>query len=426
MNGFMEELGWRGLLHNSTRGAAEHLAESPRSLYIGFDPTAPSLHVGSLLVISTLVHAQRHGHTPIALVGGGTGLIGDPSGKSGERALLSKEEAQANGEAIGAQLARFLDFSPTLPNRALVLNNLDWLGGLDLISFLRDAGKYFSVNQMIARESVRRRIEASESGISFTEFSYSLLQAYDFLELYRRHGCTVQLGGSDQWGNITAGTELIRRVERTPTFGVVSPLVTNAGGAKFGKTESGNVWLDAEVTSPYEFYQFWLNTADADAVRYLKAFTLLDPEEIASLEQELEQAPHRRNAQRALAQEVTRSVHGERGLAGAERASKALFGGDLRKLSSRELRWAFSETPSVELARATIVEGVPIAQFAAICGAARSIGDARRGLAEGGLYLNNVRVTDERMLVTAEHIVGSNFIVARRGKKRYRLVRIVE
>ena len=425
MSDLSRELKWRGLQQDATQGAEPHLAEAPRSIYIGFDPTARSLHVGSLLVISTLALAQRCGHTPIALVGGGTGLIGDPSGKSDERNLLSEETAMENGEAIGAQLAAFLDFSPSLSNRALVCNNLDWLGGLGLVPFLRDIGKHFSVNRMVARESVKRRVETSESGISFTEFSYSLLQAYDFLELYRRHGCTVQMGGSDQWGNITAGTELVRKVEGVRAFGVVSPLVTNSSGTKFGKTESGNVWLDPELTSPYEFYQFWLNTADADVVRHLKAFTLLGREEIDGLAAEIDSAPHRRVAQRALAAEVTRRVHGDVGLAGAERATRAFFGGELRELSEKELGWVFADAQAVEMERERLAAGVPVTHFAVASGVAGSLSDARRRLAEGSFYLNNVRVTDPEHVVATEHVIGSRYIVARRGKKRYVLVRVV-
>ncbi|MDA0312769.1 MAG: tyrosine--tRNA ligase, partial [Gemmatimonadetes bacterium] len=282
MSALIEELRWRGLLQDATEGATEHLAEAPRSAYIGFDPTARSLHVGSLLVIMDLVHMQRHGHTPIALVGGGTGLIGDPSGKETERQLLTKEQVGENAEGIRAQLAHFLDFEAK-SNAAVMRNNLDWLGGLALVDFLRDIGKHFSVNQMMARESVKRRLADETSGLSYTEFSYALLQSYDFLELYRREGCTIQMGGSDQWGNITAGTDLIRRVEGGRAFGVVSPLVTNSAGKKFGKSEAGNIWLDAELTSPFQFYQFWINTEDTDTVRYLKYFSLLSQDDIGLL-----------------------------------------------------------------------------------------------------------------------------------------------
>ncbi|HET9949509.1 MAG TPA: tyrosine--tRNA ligase, partial [Longimicrobiales bacterium] len=296
----LDELRWRGLLQDATEGAEAHLAEAPRTVYIGFDPTGPSLHVGTLLPIMALVHAQRAGHTPIALVGGGTGLIGDPSGKTSERRLLTKEEAAANAESIRVQLAHFLDFD-VKANPARMRNNHDWLGGLALVDFLRDIGKHFSVNQLLAKESVRRRLESEETGISFTEFSYVLLQSYDFLELYRREGCTVQMGGSDQWGNITAGIDLVRRVEGGRAYGVVFPLLAQASGVKFGKTEAGAVWLDASRTSPFRFYQFWLNTDDRDVVRYLKFFTFMPREEIDWLAKETAERPEQREAQRALA-----------------------------------------------------------------------------------------------------------------------------
>jgi tyrosyl-tRNA synthetase len=316
----IDELRWRGLLHDATEGAEAHLAEAPRTLYIGFDPTGASLHVGTLLPIMALVHAQRAGHTPIALVGGGTGLIGDPSGKTAERKLLTKDQVAANADSIRRQLEHFLDFGAKR-NAARLRNNLDWLGGLALVDFLRDIGKHFSVNQMLAKESVKRRIESDESGISFTEFAYSLLQSYDFLELHRREKCSVQMGGSDQWGNITAGIDLVRRMDGARAYGVVSPLITQASGVKFGKTEEGAVWLDAEMTSPFRFYQFWINVDDADAVRYLKYFTLLSTQRVDELTAEMAAAPQSRAAQKALADDVTGRLHGEGGLASAQRAT---------------------------------------------------------------------------------------------------------
>ncbi|MDE3014835.1 MAG: tyrosine--tRNA ligase, partial [Gemmatimonadota bacterium] len=345
MKNLLDEYRARDLLQDATEGVAEHLLEAPRTIYIGFDPTARSLHLGSLVPIMGLVHAQRAGHTPIALVGGGTGLIGDPSGKAAERQLLTKELAAENAEGIRSQLEHFLDFE-VKSNPALVRNNLDWLGDITLVDFLRDVGKHFSVNQMMAKESVKRRIRDEESGISFTEFSYALLQSYDFLELYRREGCTVQMGGSDQWGNITTGIDLVRRMEGGRAFGVTYPLVTNASGAKFGKSETGNVWLDPALTSPFRFYQYWINVEDADAVRYLKFFTLLDRDEIAELADALVKEPHRRAAQRALAEDVTRRLHGQAGLAAAERATKALFGGDIEGLSADEIADVFADVPS--------------------------------------------------------------------------------
>src|SRR6185436_9616869 len=340
------EFEWRGLLYDATDGAREALSTQKVTGYIGFDPTAASLHVGSLLVIITLAHLQRHGHSPLALVGGGTGLIGDPSFKATERVLLTTEKVDENVAGIRAQLARFLDFDTTT-NPARLVDNGDWLRKLSAIEFMRDVGKHFTVNAMLAKDSVKRRIEGTE-GISYTEFSYSLLQAYDFLELYRRFNCTLQMGGSDQWGNITAGMDLVRRVEGGRAHGIVFPLITTASGTKFGKTESGTVWLDAQLTSPYAFYQFWLNTSDSDVVRYLKYFTFLDKPRIDALEAVTSEQPDRREAQRVLAQEVTRLVHGDAAVSDAERSADKLFKGELDAMSSSELQQVFSSVPSSE------------------------------------------------------------------------------
>ena len=424
MSAFVEELRWRGLLQDMTAGAAEHLAEAPRRGYIGFDPTAPSLHVGNLLVIMDLVHLQRHGHTPIALVGGGTGLIGDPSGRDEERQLLTKEQAAENAEGIRRQLEHFLDFGLG-PNAAVMRNNLDWLNGLALVDFLRDIGKHFSVNQLMAKESVKRRLEDPDVGLSYTEFSYILMQSYDFLELYRGDGCTVQFGGSDQWGNITAGTDLIRRVDGGKAFGVVSPLVTNASGRKFGKTESGSVWLDPELTSPYAFYQFWLNTDDADAVKYLKCFSLLSREEIAELEAATESEPYKRAAQKALGRDVTGRVHGETGFAKALQATDALFGGDLAGLSASEIADVFTDVPSSKIdAEELAVEGKPIVDLLEDSGIATSKGDARRSIEGGGMYVNNRRVESVDRRVTAEDAIDGRYVVLRKGKRSYHLVAV--
>jgi tyrosyl-tRNA synthetase len=426
MSALVEELRWRGLLQDMTEGAAEHLAEAPRHGYIGFDPTAPSLHVGNLLVVMDLVHLQRHGHTPIALVGGGTGLIGDPSGRDAERQLLTKEQAAENAEGIRGQLEHFLDFAVD-PNAAVMRNNLDWLGELALVDFLRDVGKHFSVNQLMAKESVRRRLEDPDVGLSYTEFSYILMQSYDFLELYRRDACTVQFGGSDQWGNITAGTDLIRRVDGGKAFGVVSPLVTNASGRKFGKTESGSVWLDPNLTSPFAFYQFWLNTDDADAVKYLKYFSLLSREEIAELYAATEVEPHKRAAQRALGEDVTRRVHGETGLAKALQATNALFGGDLAGLSASDIADVFGDVPSSEIGRQELVaDGKLIVDLLEESGIATSKGDARRSIEGGGIYLNNRRVESIDSRVTARDAIDGRFLVLRKGKKSYQLVEVSE
>jgi tyrosyl-tRNA synthetase len=413
----------RALLQDGTEGVADHLSEAPRTIYIGFDPTAPSLHLGSLVPIMGLVHAQRAGHTPLALVGGGTGLIGDPSGRTAERQLLTKELAAENAEGIRKQLEHFLDFE-SKSNPAQMRNNHDWLGGLAFVDFLRDIGKHFSVNQMLAKESVKRRLE-NEDGISYTEFSYSLLQSYDFLELYRREGCTVQMGGSDQWGNITQGIDLVRRVESTRAFGVVFPLITNASGAKFGKSEAGAVWLDPALTSPFRFYQYWINVEDADAIRYLKFFSLLSLNEIADLEAAVEAEPWKRAAQRALAEDVTRRLHGETGLASAERATKALFSGEIAGLAVDEIADVFSDIPSSEIDGPDLEgDGVSLADLLISCGLASSKGDARRSIEGGGVYVNSVRVDDTTTGVTSEQTIDGRFILLRKGKKNYHLVAI--
>ena len=422
MKNLLDEYRARDLLQDATEGVAEHLLEAPRTIYIGFDPTARSLHLGSLVPIMGLVHAQRAGHTPIALVGGGTGLIGDPSGKAAERQLLTKELAAENAEGIRSQLEHVLDFE-VKSNPALVRNNLDWLGDITLVDFLRDVGKHFSVNQMMAKESVKRRIRDEESGISFTEFSYALLQSYDFLELYRREGCTVQMGGSDQWGNITTGIDLVRRMEGGRAFGVTYPLVTNSSGAKFGKSETGNVWLDPALTSPFRFYQYWINVEDADAVRYQKFFTLLDRDEIAELADALVKEPHRRAAQRALAEDVTRRLHGQAGLAAAERATKALFGGDIEGLSADEIADVFADVPSSELVREDLQGGGKLViDLLLESGLASSRGDARRSIEGGGVYVNSVRVQGIDVTVSTEEAIEGRFLLLRKGKKRYHLV----
>jgi tyrosyl-tRNA synthetase len=422
----MEEFVWRGMLQNATEGAAEHFADGSRTAYIGFDPTASSLHVGNLLVIMGLVHIQRAGHTPIALVGGGTGLIGDPSGKTAERLLLTKEKAGENAEEIRKQLAHFLDFDAKT-NPARMRNNLDWLGGLALVDFLRDVGKHFSVNQLMAKESVKRRLENEETGISYTEFSYALLQSYDFLELFRREGCSIQMGGSDQWGNITAGIDLIRRMDQQRAFGVVFPLVTNASGTKFGKSEAGNVWLDPGLTSPYRFYQFWVNTDDADVVPYLKYFSLMSRGEVDELAAGVVNEPHRRVAQKALAEDVTRRVHGETGLAKALEATQALFGGEIGGLGADEIADIFSDVPSSEIRRDALAgEGKALIEVLDESGVATSRGDARRSIEGGGVYVNNQRVQDTGLRLTMDQTIDGRFVVLRKGKKSYHLVAVAD
>ena len=420
----LDEYKWRGLLYDATDGAAQAFATESRVAYIGFDPTASSLHVGSLLPIMGLVHLQRAGHTPVALVGGGTGLIGDPSEKAAERALLSKEEAEANAAGIHAQLAHFLDFE-VKGNPARMANNLDWLGKVGMVDFLRDVGKHFSINALLGKDSIRRRVQDPQASISFTEFSYVLLQAYDFLELHDRMGCTVQMGGSDQWGNITAGTELIRRVRGARAYGVTFPLLATSSGTKFGKTESGTVWLDPARTTPYRFYQFWMNTPDADAGAYLRLFTLFSREEVEELEASIAAEPHRRLAQKALAADVTRRLHGEDGLGRARKASEVLFGGEVEGLDAGEIADIFADVPSSRITRRDVGgEGLPLVVLLHGAGLAASKSDARRAIAGGGVYLNNRRVADISSRVSSDHALHGEFVVLRRGKKRYHLVRV--
>lgn len=420
----LDEYTWRGLLYDATDGSAQAFASESRVAYIGFDPTASSLHVGSLLPIMGLVHLQRAGHTPVALVGGGTGLIGDPSEKAAERALLSKEEAEANAAGIHSQLAHFLDFE-VKGNSARMANNLDWLGRVGMVDFLRDVGKHFSINALLGKDSIRRRVKDPEASISFTEFSYVLLQAYDFLELHDRMGCTVQMGGSDQWGNITAGIELIRRVRGARAYGVTFPLLTTSAGTKFGKTESGTVWLDPARTSPYRFYQFWMNTPDADAASYLRLFTLFPREEVQELEASIEAEPHRRLAQKALASDVTRRLHGEDGLGRARKASEVLFGGEVAGLDAAEIADIFADVPSSRVTRGDLQEGgLPLVDLLHGSGLAISKSDARRAIAGGGVYLNNRRVAEASARVAPDDTLQGEFVVLRRGKKRYHLVRV--
>ncbi len=420
----LAEFHWRGLLYDQTEGVAEAVASQSLTGYVGFDPTASSLHVGSLLQIMGLAHLQRHGHTPIALVGGATGMIGDPSGKSKERNLLAREDLERNQAGIRAQLEKFLDFDRA-GNAARLVNNADWLAPMSFIDFLRDVGKHFPVNYMLAKDTVKRRLD--QDGISFTEFSYMLLQAYDFYHLSRSQGCNLQMGGSDQWGNITAGIELIRKLGESKAHGIVLPLVTNSSGEKFGKTVDGAVWLDPEMTSPYRFYQFWLNTDDSDAIRYLKFFTLLEETDVAELAQSLADAPERREAQKRLAAEVTRTVHGETELARVISASKAMFGGNLADMDARSVQELFENVPSTELALNRVQgEGLSLIELFADCGVTKSRGEARRLLMGGGLYLNNDRVSDPKFMVTTAHILAGRFLVMRKGAKTYHLVKLVE
>jgi tyrosyl-tRNA synthetase len=413
------EFEWRGLLYDASEGLREVLAREKITAYIGFDPTAASLHVGNLVPIMALARLQRFGHAPIALVGGGTGLIGDPSGKATERQLLTIDKVEANLAGIQSQLERFLDFGKS---SARLVNNAEWLAQLPAVDFMRDIGKHFSVNTMLAKESVKRRIE-SQDGISYTEFSYLLLQAYDFLVLFDRFNCTVQMGGSDQWGNITAGMDLIRRLRGAKAYGLVLPLVTTSTGTKFGKTEAGTIWLDPELTKPYEFYQFWLNTDDRDVVRYLKFFTFLEATPISELEAATAAEPEKRRAQQALARHVTALVHGDTAVRDAEAASQKLFGGDVASMSVKELLQVFPNVPSSTTTY--VAEGWPIVELLSSAGVASSKSDAARLIRGGGIYVNDRRITDEKLRLRPDEAIEGQLFVVRKGKKDNYLVRIV-
>jgi len=411
-----DEFQWRGMVYDCTEGAGDMLAKERVTCYIGFDPTASSLHVGSLLPIMALARLQRFGHSPIALVGGGTGMIGDPSGKSQERTLLSVEDIDATARGMRAQLERFLDFD-TKPNAARMMNNADWLRTIGLLEFLRDTGKHFTVNYMMAKESVKRRLGGDE-GISFTEFSYLLLQAHDYLHLHRVAGCTLQMGGSDQWGNIVAGCDLIRRVEGGKAHGLVLPLVTTVAGTKFGKTEAGTVWLDPARTSERDFYQFWLNTDDRDVVKYLKFFTWLDRSEIGGLEKSLQDDPSARAAQRRLADEVTRNVHGDAALTGVQSDAALRFGGALSAEALQQV------APSASVSLAKIQAGLPNTELVTIAGLAKSKSEAFRLIEQGGITVNDVTVSDPRGLVSEAQALGNRYKVSK-GRRNVAVVEIV-
>ena len=416
-----EEFEWRGLLYDATDGARDALTGEKVTAYIGFDPTASSLHVGSLLPIMALARLQRFGHSPIALVGGGTGMIGDPSGKSQERSLLSIEQIDENARGMRAQLERFLDFNAT-PNAARMINNADWLRNVGLLEFLRDTGKHFTVNYMLAKESVKRRIGVGEEGVSFTEFSYMLLQAHDYLHLHATVNCTLQMGGSDQWGNIVAGCDLVRKVRGVRVHGVVMPLVTTASGTKFGKTEAGTVWLDPERTSPFKFYQFWLNTDDRDVIKYLKFFTFLDRATIDALEKTVADAPEHREAQRTLAREVTSLVHGPDELARAERATALMHGGGAAQ-SAGDILAVASDVPTTVLSMEQFAKSTNTS-ITVMVGLAESNGAAARLIKQGGIYINDERVTDERALLKPEQLIDGQVLMIRKGQRDRRIIRI--
>ncbi|MGI9141182.1 MAG: tyrosine--tRNA ligase [Gemmatimonadaceae bacterium] len=412
----IEELSWRGLLYQQTDGTATALSARSVSGYVGFDPTAASLHVGSLVPIMGLVHLQRAGHMPVALVGGGTALVGDPSGKPGERPLIDEAAVTANSAGIRAQLEHFLDFSG--PHAAVMADNAEWLRDLEILPFLRDTGKHFTVNYMLAKESVKSRIE---TGISFTEFAYMILQAFDFLELNRRRGVTLQLGGSDQWGNITAGIELIRRATGGEAHGLTLPLISTAAGTKFGKTEAGTVWLDAARTSPYQFYQFWINAGDGDAAAYMRMFTLLPRAEIEELESELAAHPEKREAQRALAAEVTTRVHGAEASRIAEEVSAVLFGKrDVTELTLPVIQALSREIPFSEIGPG---ETPSIADLMTVCGLAPSKGAARRLLEQGGVYVNGVRAGADLDVASVNPLPGKHLLL-RKGARQYALLKL--
>lgn len=418
-----DELQWRGMLYEATPDLRAVLDREKLTGYIGFDPSAPSLHVGSLLPIMGLARAQRFGHTPIAIAGGGTGLIGDPSGKTKERQLLSREQVEENVAGIKTQLSRFLDFEAK-ENPAQIINNADWLGPITMMEFLRDVGKHFTVNNLIGKEAISRRLE-SEDGISFTEFSYPLLQAYDYLVLHDRFNCTLQMGGSDQWGNILAGVDLIRRVRGAKAHALVFPLVTTAAGVKFGKTEAGAVWLDAKLTSPYRFYQFWLNTDDREVIAYLKYFTWLSQEEIGELETALQTAPEQRRAQKELARQVTTMLHGESELEKAVRASEVLFGQEISGLGVAEIMEIFEDVPSTALEKSKLEsDGFTLGDALVLAGLAPSKGEAKRLVQGGGVAVNNRRVEDARKSVTMSDFIEGQVLVLRKGAKNYHLLKI--
>ncbi len=423
MSGILEELQWRGLIENTTgeEALARQLAAAT-TLYCGFDPTADSLHVGNLVPLLALRRFQLRGHSPIALAGGATGAIGDPSGKSAERQLLSRETLDANIAKIKTQLARFLDFD-TPANPARLLDNANWTAGVRYLDFLRDIGKHFSVNMMVAKESVRARMQDRESGISYAEFSYMLLQAFDFYHLRRRYHCALQIGGSDQWGNITAGIDLNRKKLGAAVFGLTLPLITNADGSKFGKTAAGAVWLDPSKTSVYRFYQFWIRTDDRDVLRYLKYFTFLSQEEIATLEAKHAEAPEQRTAPKALARQMTALIHGAAAAGEAAKASEVLFGGDLQGITAATFNDLIDEIPSTTLPKDALQPAYPLADLVVEAKLSLSKSQARKDIAGGGINLNNIRQADPHKTITAADLLFGRYLLLRKGKKNYTLAR---
>ena len=428
MKNFIEELQWRGMLHDSMPGTEEHLLEEMRSAYVGFDPTADSLHIGNLVPIMLLAHYQRCGHKPIALVGGATGMIGDPSGKSSERNLLDEKTLRHNQECVKAQLSHFLDFTSDAKNAALLVNNYDWMKEFSFLDFIRDVGKHITVNYMMSKDSVKNRISSeSKEGMSFTEFTYQLVQGYDFLHLFQKNQTTLQMGGSDQWGNITTGTELIRRIGGGKGYAITCPLITKSDGSKFGKSEGGNVWLDSKRTSAYKFYQYWLNTSDEDAEKYIKIFTFLDKETIQNLVIEHAKAPHNRILQKRLGEEVTLLVHGKDAYENAIAASEILFGNStasaLKSLDEQTFLDVFDGIPQALISSELLSEGISMVD--ALAGKTNflsSNGEAKRALKENGIAVNKEKVSED-FIITKSDLIAEKYVLLQRGKKSYFLIR---
>jgi tyrosyl-tRNA synthetase len=428
---FVEELKWRGMIHDIMPGTKELLEKEITTGYIGFDPTADSLHIGHMVQVMLLVHFQRAGHIPVALVGGATGMIGDPSGKSEERNLLDENTLRQNQESIKKQLAKFLDFGSERKNRAIMVNNYDWMKNYSFLGFIREIGKHITVNYMIAKDSVKKRLGAeANEGMSFTEFSYQLVQGTDFLHLYNEYGCRLQMGGSDQWGNIVTGTELIRRKTGGEAFALTCPLITKSDGSKFGKTETGNVWLDPEKTSPYQFYQFWLNVSDEDAGKYIRIFTLLGREEIENLVAEHNKAPHERILQKRLAEEVTLMVHSREDYESAVEASQILFGKgtteSLKKMTETTFLSVFEGVPTFDVKKEIIINKI---SFTSLCtehsGIFPTRGELRRLIQGGGVSLNKVKIDNPETEINSGHLLNSKYLLVQKGKKNYMIIRAI-
>ncbi|MFO7755490.1 MAG: tyrosine--tRNA ligase [Bacteroidales bacterium] len=428
---FVDELRWRGMLHDITPGTQEYMDKERIAGYVGFDPTADSLHIGHLVQVILLKHFQRAGHTPIALVGGATGMIGDPSGKNQERNLLTEEVLRENQECLKKQLAKFLDFESDIPNRAMLVNNYDWMKDYSFLGFIRDIGKHITVNYMMSKDSVKKRLGSdTNQGMSFTEFSYQLVQGYDFLNLYREYGCKLQMGGSDQWGNIVTGTELIRRKEGGEAFALTCPLITKSDGSKFGKTESGNVWLDPEKTSPYKFYQFWLNVSDEDAARYIKIFTVMEREEIEELTGAHNKAPHMRILQKRLAEEMTVMVHSHDDLKASQEASEILFGKgtteSLRRMQEKTFLSVFDGVPGFDIDKGILKNKVGIIDLCTEhTGIFSSKGEMRRLMQGGGVSVNKLKVQDPETMIDETYLLNDKYILVQKGKKNYYVIKAV-